>query len=63
MVEPRFLKRGGLVVDTSAGSIQFGIPPETIKDSLISGFEVPQFFVVPDGIEFIYLLFSCFFLK
>lgn len=50
MVEPRFLKRGGLVVDTSAGSIQFGIPPETIKDSLISGFEVPQFFVVPDSI-------------
>ncbi|MEZ0230899.1 MAG: cAMP/cGMP-dependent 3',5'-cyclic-AMP/GMP phosphodiesterase [Planctomycetota bacterium] len=41
------LPRGGLVVKTSAGLIQFGIPPETIKDSIISGKEVPTTFVVP----------------
>jgi hypothetical protein len=41
------LVRGGCVVMTSAGPIQFGIPPETVKDSLIAGKEVPTYFVVP----------------
>jgi CRP-like cAMP-binding protein/GTPase SAR1 family protein len=41
------LPRGGyLVVTKSAGSIQFGIPPETIKDSLMRGFTVPENFVI-----------------
>jgi CRP-like cAMP-binding protein/glyoxylase-like metal-dependent hydrolase (beta-lactamase superfamily II) len=41
------LPRGGLVVKTSAGLIQFGIPPETVKDSMAPGREVPTFYVVP----------------
>src|SRR5580658_7354425 len=41
------LPRGGIVVTTSAGLIQFGIPPETIKDSMGPGRDVPTTFVVP----------------
>lgn len=41
------LKRGGVVVKTKLGWIQFGIPPETVKDSLNLGIEVPTFYVVP----------------
>ncbi len=41
------LPRGGTVVKTSAGLIQFGIPPETIKDSMGQGRDVPTTFVVP----------------
>lgn len=41
------LPRGGVVVKTSAGLVQFGIPPETIKDSIITNREVPTTFVVP----------------
>ena len=41
------LPRGGCVVITSLGPIQFGIPPETIKDSINLGFEIPQFYVIP----------------
>ena len=41
------LKRGGLVVKTKLGWIQFGIPPETVKDSLNLGIEVPSYYVVP----------------
>jgi len=41
------LGRGGVRVNTSIGAIQFGIPPETIKDSLKEGLEVPSIFVVP----------------
>lgn len=40
------LARGGRVVKTSAGPIQFGLPPETIKDSLQLGLEVPSIFIV-----------------
>ena len=43
------LPRGGCVVITSIGPIQFGIPPETIKDSLNLGFEIPQFYVIPSS--------------
>ncbi len=41
------LGRGGVVVRTSAGLVQFGIPPETIKDSMGGGLDVPTVFVVP----------------
>ena len=41
------LPRGGFVVDTTAGHIQFGIPPETLKDSIAMGMEVPLHYVVP----------------
>eukprot|EP00947_MAST-08B_sp_MAST-8B-sp1_P004156 g4156.t1 len=40
------LARGGSVIRTSAGLIQVGIPPETIKDSLNMGAEVPTNFVI-----------------
>ena len=40
------LPRGGLLVNYSSGNIQFGIPPETIKDSLAWGLGVPTKFVI-----------------
>lgn len=39
--------RGGIVVETKVGNVQFGMPPETIKDCLAAGLMVPQYFVVP----------------
>ena len=41
------LPRGGVYVQTKHGNIQFGMPPETIKDSLNLGLEVPSIFVPP----------------
>jgi CRP-like cAMP-binding protein len=41
------LPRGGYLVSTSAGYIQFGIPPETIKDTMLMECGVPQYFVAP----------------
>ncbi|GBG25706.1 cGMP-dependent 3',5'-cGMP phosphodiesterase A [Hondaea fermentalgiana] len=41
------LPRGGKIVMTEIGPIQFGIPPETIKDSMVLGLGIPAFFVVP----------------
>ena len=41
------LPRGGTWVRTAAGPIQFGIPPETIKDSMSMKLDVPAIFVVP----------------
>ena len=41
------LPRGGIYVWTKAGPVQFGIPPETLKDSIQRGLEVPTIFVVP----------------
>ncbi|MCS6901988.1 MAG: cAMP/cGMP-dependent 3',5'-cyclic-AMP/GMP phosphodiesterase, partial [Myxococcales bacterium] len=41
------LPRGGTYVKTSAGPIQFGIPPETIKDSMALKLPVPTVYVVP----------------
>lgn len=41
------LERGGVYAKTSAGPIQFGIPPESIKDSMALGLEVPRYYVVP----------------
>ena len=42
------LPRGGVVVATGAGPIQFGCPPETLKDSLALGLPVPTCYVVPE---------------
>ena len=41
------LPRGGTSVRTSAGFVQFGLPPETIKDSMSMGLDVPCHFVIP----------------
>jgi CRP-like cAMP-binding protein len=41
------LPRGGVVVNTSAGPIQFGCPPETIKDHMALKLTVPTHYVVP----------------
>lgn len=41
------LGRGGLIVQTSIGPIQFGMPPETIKDSMKLGVPVPRHYIVP----------------
>jgi len=41
------LPRGGRYVRTSAGAIQFGVPPETIKDSIALGLPVPTIYVLP----------------
>lgn len=40
------LKGGGFVAKTSAGLIQVGIPPETIKDSMNLGATIPTNFVI-----------------
>lgn len=32
---------------TSVGGVQFGIPPETIKDSMNLGLELPTYYVIP----------------
>jgi len=41
------LSRGGAVVlTTSMGAIQFGIPPESIKDCMLYGLEVPTYYVI-----------------
>ena len=39
------LPRGGLLVRTEAGPIQYGSPPETIKDTM--GTKVPDMFILP----------------
>lgn len=42
------LPRGGISIQTKAvGAVQFGIPPETIKDSMRLGLEVPRVFIIP----------------
>ena len=42
------LPRGGYIVDTDIGYIQFGSPPETIKDSMLLPKGVPRYFVLPE---------------
>jgi hypothetical protein len=44
-----YLPRGGIYVATNAGGVQFGIPPESIKDCMKLGLELPQFYVVPQN--------------
>ncbi|MBI4977788.1 MAG: cAMP/cGMP-dependent 3',5'-cyclic-AMP/GMP phosphodiesterase [Spirochaetes bacterium] len=41
------LPRGGYLVDTSAGYIQFGSPPETVKDTMLLPKSAPQIFILP----------------
>jgi CRP-like cAMP-binding protein/phosphoribosyl 1,2-cyclic phosphodiesterase len=41
------LPRGGYLAETSEGHIQIGIPPETIKDTMLMDCGVPQYFVAP----------------
>ena len=48
IIEMDRLPRGGLSFETKAvGRIQFGIPPETIKDSMRLGIGVPNVYIVP----------------
>lgn len=42
------LPRGGYIVDTSLGYIQFGSPPETIKDTMGLPKSTPNIFVLPN---------------
>jgi len=42
------LPRGGYLVQTSAGYVQFGSPPETIKDTMFLPRSAPQIFVLPN---------------
>jgi CRP-like cAMP-binding protein len=44
---PIELNRGGILVLTSQGPIQFGSPPETIKDTMLMTCGVPNIFVLP----------------
>ena len=41
------LNRGGCIVKTTIGPIQFGMPPETVKDSMSMGLEVPTYYIIP----------------
>lgn len=41
------LTKGGYVVKTSAGLIQFGAPPDTIKDTVVVDESVPAIYVLP----------------
>ncbi len=41
------LPRGGAYVRTSAGAVQVGMPPETIKDVMAQALEVPIAYVLP----------------
>jgi glyoxylase-like metal-dependent hydrolase (beta-lactamase superfamily II) len=48
LIDIDVLPRGGISFETKAvGRIQFGIPPETIKDSMIFGMEVPSVYIIP----------------
>ncbi len=49
-IEPGLQKlpRGGYLAETPAGYIQFGAPPETIKDTMHLESGVPQIFVLAD---------------
>ncbi|MBN2440270.1 MAG: cAMP/cGMP-dependent 3',5'-cyclic-AMP/GMP phosphodiesterase [Spirochaetales bacterium] len=42
-----YLPRGGILINTSVGYIQFGAPPETIKDTMALPLSVPHIFVLP----------------
>jgi len=41
------LPRGGIIIQTSLGNVQFGMPPETVKDSMMLGIDVPEIYVIP----------------
>lgn len=41
------LKKGGVIISTKIGDIQFGMPPETLKDALQAGLPVPTIYILP----------------
>ena len=41
------LPRGGEYITTKSIVIQYGIPPETVKDCLKFGLEVPKYYIIP----------------
>ena len=41
------LMRGGCIIPTKIGPIQYGMPPETVKDSINLGIEVPTHYIIP----------------
>lgn len=41
------LPRGGSIIESSIGNIQYGMPPDTVKDSLNIGLDVPRYFIIP----------------
>lgn len=40
------LNKGGSVIETKIGNIQYGIPPETLKDALTQNVDVPEYYIV-----------------
>jgi hypothetical protein len=53
------LPKGGLVIRTLLGNLQFGMPPETVKDTFLIEGGVPEYYIIPsqkfdwqDGINF-----------
>lgn len=46
-IETIELPRGGILIRTSIGNVQFGCPPETIKDTIPTDDGVPLNFVLP----------------
>ena len=41
------LPRGGYLIKTLIGNLQFGMPPETVKDCLNLQLEVPLHYIIP----------------
>lgn len=41
------LPRGGYIIKTLIGNLQFGMPPETLKDCLNMQLEIPLYYIVP----------------
>ena len=41
------LNKGGFLFETKIGNVQFGMPPETVKDSIMQGLKVPTTFIIP----------------
>lgn len=53
------LPKGGLVIRTLLGNLQYGMPPETVKDTFLIEDGVPEYYIIPsqkfdwqDGINF-----------
>lgn len=42
------LAKGGIIIQTNVGNIQYGIPPESVKDSLMLGIDVPLYYIIPE---------------
>jgi hypothetical protein len=53
------LPKGGVVIRTLLGNLQYGMPPETVKDTFLIEGGVPEYYIIPsqkfdwqDGINF-----------